>query len=252
MNPITITLYIFIALLGLCVGSFMNVCILRIPAGESIVTGPSHCMSCGRPLKWYELIPLFSWLALRGRCHGCRAKISAQYPLVEAANGALWLVVLYRLGFNVEALLGCLLGSVLLVASVIDARTREIPTGTTVFIAVLGAARAAVFYPEWRSSLLGLSVSALMLIILIVSGGGAIGGGDVKLMAGAGLFLGFGRTLLAFFLACVLGSVIHIARMKLAGAGRDLALGPYLSAGIMIALLWGNAMISWYLGVLGL
>jgi leader peptidase (prepilin peptidase)/N-methyltransferase len=244
-------IYILVFLLGACVGSFCNVCILRIPAGESIVTGPSHCMTCGRRLKWYELIPIFSWLALRGRCSGCHSRISAQYPLIEAANAGLWLLVFSRFGLTPDSILGCLFASVLLVASVIDARTREIPPGTTIFIAVLGLLRLLVHLSDWKSALLGLvCVSGVLLLVLLVTGGRGIGGGDIKLMAGTGLFLGFQLNLLAFFLGCVLGAVIHLCRMKFAHAGRDLAFGPYLCAGAVIALLWGDALISWYIGLL--
>ena len=94
-----------------------------------------------------------------------------------------------------------------------------------------------------------MCVSGVLLLVLLVSGGRAVGGGDIKLMAGTGLYLGFRLNILAFFLGCVLGAVIHLGRMKLAGAGRDLALGPYLSAGAVIALLWGDALVSWYLGL---
>jgi leader peptidase (prepilin peptidase)/N-methyltransferase len=151
MDLTMLPIYIFVFLLGICVGSFCNVCILRIPAGESIVTTPSHCMHCGKRLRWYELIPLFSWLALRGRCSGCHSPISVQYPLIEAANGALWLLVYHRFGLTPDTLLGCLFASVLLVASVIDARTRELPPGTTIAVAVLGLLRCFSIFPTGRS-----------------------------------------------------------------------------------------------------
>ena len=250
-DPTMLPMYIIVFLLGACVGSFMNVCIYRIPAGESIVTGPSHCMTCGRRLKWYEMIPIFSWLALRGRCSGCHSRISAQYPLIEAANAVLWLLVCARFGLTPDSILGCLFASVLLVASFIDARTREIPPGTTIFIAVLGLLHLLCHLSDWKSALLGLvCVSGVLLLVLLLSGGRGVGGGDIKLMAGTGLYLGFRLNLLAFFLGCVLGAAIHLLRMKLAHAGRDLAFGPYLSAGAVIALLWGDALISWYIGLL--
>jgi len=251
MDPTTLPIYILLFLLGACVGSFLNVCILRIPAGESVVTGPSHCMTCGRRLKWVEMIPIFSWLALRGRCSGCHSRISAQYPLIEAANAALWLLVYGRFGLSPDTILGCLFASVLLVASVIDARTREIPPGTTIFIAALGLLRFFLRPAQWRSALLGLvAVAGVLLLVLLLSGGRAVGGGDIKLEAGTGLFLGLWPNVLGFFLGCVLGSVIHVCRMKFAHAGRDLALGPYLAAGAMIAFLYGDAMIAWYLALL--
>lgn len=251
MDWMTLPISILLFLLGACVGSFLNVCILRIPAGESVVTGPSHCMTCGRRLKWAEMIPIFSWLALRGRCSGCHSRISAQYPLIEAANATLWLLVYSRFGLSPDTILGCLFASVLLVASCIDARTREIPPGTTIFIVVLGLLRLLFHLAQWQNALLGfVSVSGVLLLLLLLSGGRAIGGGDVKLEAGTGLFLGAGLNVLGFFMGCVLGAAIHLCRMKFAGAGRDLAMGPYLAAGALIALLYGDALIAWYMGLL--
>ena len=251
MDLLMMPIYILVFLLGVTVGSFLNVCIFRIPAGESVVTGPSHCMVCGKRLRWWELIPLFSYLALRGRCSGCSSPISPQYPLIEAANGVLWVLVCLRFGPGPDLIPACLLTSALLVASVIDARTKEIPPGTTITIAVLGLLRTLLHPGDWRSHLLGLVVvGGVLLLLFFISSGAAIGGGDVKLMAGTGLFLGLRLNLLAFFFGCMLGSVIHLSRMAFRGAGRELAMGPYLAGGAVIALLWGDGLWTWYMGLL--
>lgn len=240
--------YLIVFLFGITVGSFLNVCIYRIPEGKSIVTVPSHCMSCGKRLRWFELIPLFSYIFLRGRCSACGSRISAQYPLIEAVNGALWTLLFARFGPTLYFLLSCLLVSDLLVIGVIDARTREIPPGTNMFILVLGAVRIITDLGSWQSLALGfLAVSLPLLLILLATGGRGVGGGDVKLMAVCGLFLGWRNILLAFFLACLLGSVIHLSLMAAKKADRTLALGPYLSLGVFLALMWGEEMISWYL-----
>lgn len=253
MDLLTLPIYIIIFIFGITVGSFLNVCIYRIPLGESVVTNPSHCMTCGKRLKWYEMFPVFSWLALKGRCSGCHTHISAQYPLIEAGNGVLWLLVFNKYGLTVDTALGCLLASVLVVASVIDANTREIPPRTTAFAAVLGILRFFNHIENWRSSLLGLvAVSGVLLILFYITKGAAIGGGDVKLMAATGLFLGFKLNLFAFFVGCIAGSIIHIIRMRFFGAGRDLAMGPYLAFGVMFAFLWGDPLIGWYTSLLGL
>ena len=250
MDSFTILTFFIIFLFGVVIGSFLNVCILRIPAGESIVTGPSHCMSCGQRLKWFELIPLFSWLALGGRCRTCKAPISPQYPLIEGANGLLWVLVCSVRGLTPDALLGCLMTSALLVLSVIDARTHEIPPGTVIAIAVLGGLRVLLHPDLWMLLLPGAAVvSGFLLLVLLVTGGRGVGGGDVKLMAACGLFLGWKLILLAFFLGCVIGSVVHLTRMRFFGAGRELALGPYLSLGVLLAFLWGNALLAWYFGL---
>lgn len=250
MDALTALMYIFIFLLGTVFGSFLNVCILRIPAGESIVTGPSHCTRCGKRLNWYELIPLFSFLALRGRCSGCKAKISVQYPLIEALNGLLWLLVFHVLGFTPLAALSCLLVSALLVLSVIDARTGEIPLGINIFILALGVAATVLGLPALLSHIIGLfAISLPLYLIWIITRGRGIGGGDIKLMAVCGLFLGWKLIVLGFFLGCLAATLIHLALMLCKKAGRALPFGPYLSIGIFLALLWGDALINLYLGL---
>ena len=248
--------YIFVFLYGIVFGSFLNVCIYRIPKGESIVKVNSHCMTCGKKLHWYELVPLFSWIFLRGRCHGCRSKISVQYPLIEGATGLLFVLCLAVKGLSADMVLCQALMCALLVLSVIDARTKEIPNGINIFIAVIGLIRAAITiiplikaHESLLDVILGpVAVAGVLLLILIISGGGAIGGGDVKLMAAAGLFLGFKSTLTALIIACIAGSVIHVALMKIRHLGRELAMGPYLSLGIAVCALWGDKIVSWYLG----
>ncbi len=244
-------LYIFILVLGLCIGSFLNVVILRVPAGESIVTGPSHCPRCGRKLKWYELFPLFSFLALRGRCSGCGERISPQYPLVEAGNGLLWLFLFWQLGVGVYALLASLLASALLALSVIDARTGEIPPGLNAAVLVLAVLAAVLDRNNWLSHVAGLfAVSVPLWLVWLLTKGRGIGGGDIKLMAAAGLFIGWRNIVLSLFLACVLAAVIHLILMAAKKAGRSLAFGPYLSAAILLALLWGDRLVNWYLTLL--
>jgi leader peptidase (prepilin peptidase)/N-methyltransferase len=247
MNTPIVLCSIVVFLFGITIGSFLNVCILRIPKGESIVTVPSHCMSCGKRLHWYELIPLFSWLILRGKCRGCKAPVSPQYPLVEAVNGVAWVLIFLIFDLTTYTLLCCLLTSALLALSVIDGRTCEIPLGFNIFILFLGIAHLILDLSNFPMYLIGFfAVSLPLYLILLVTGGKGIGGGDVKLMAVCGLFLGWKLVLLAFFVGCILGSVIHILRMRVFGAGRVLALGPYLSAGVFLALLWGEPMLHWY------
>ena len=245
-----IILYIVVFLYGIVVGSFLNVCILRIPEGKSIVTERSHCMSCGYQLKWFDMFPLFSYLFLRGRCRKCGAHVSAQYPIVEGFNGILWVVSWLVLGVSIDSILVCLLMSALLVLSVIDWRTYEIPFGINVFIGILGIVRL-VSNPDNRLEyIIGFfAVSVPLLIILLLTHGQGMGGGDVKLMAAAGLFLGWKYILLALILGCLYGSVIHIARMRISGQGHMLAMGPYLSAGIASSILFGRGIIEWYISL---
>ena len=244
-------LFLPIFLYGIVIGSFLNVCIYRIPLGESIAKERSHCMTCGYQLRWFDLVPLFSWLALRGKCRKCKTPISPQYPIIEAVNGVLYVLIFAVNGMNLVSILYCLMASALLALSVIDFRTYEIPFGFNIFIGVLGVIRVLGNLENWPEFIVGFfAVSVLLEIILLVSGGRAIGGGDVKLMAAAGLLLGWKLIILAFFIGCILGSVIHIIRMKVSHAEHVLAMGPYLSAGVLISALWGTQFINWYFGFL--
>ena len=248
-----LTPYIIIFIFGITIGSFLNVCIYRIPLGESIVMAPSHCMTCGRKLKWYDMVPVFSWLVLGGKCRNCKSKISVQYPIIEGVNGILYVMICAVNGLEWSSVIYCFMASALLVLSIIDWRTYEIPFGINVFLFVLGVAMTILDRGNLAEHLIGMiCVSGLLGILYLLTGGRAIGGGDIKLMFACGLILGWKLILLAFFLGCIIGSVVHIIRMSVKKAGRMLAMGPYLSAGILLAALWGNAWINWYPSLLRL
>ena len=236
LTQLTILIYTIVFLYGIVIGSFLNVCIFRIPKKENIVRS-SHCMSCGRKLGWRDMVPVFSYIMLRGRCRQCGAKISIQYPLIEALNGVLY----------------CLMTSALIVITVIDERTFRIPVTFNLFIGLLGIIMTVYDYRHIVSHLIGaFCVSLFLYGLYYFSSGKAIGGGDIKLMAYAGLLLGARNILLAFVLACILGSVLHTIRMKVSKRNNLLAMGPYLSAGIYIAALWGDRFWTWYLGMMGI
>ncbi len=247
---------ILIFIFGILVGSFLNVCIIRIPKHKSIITEPSHCMNCKYRLKWYDLVPLASWLILKGKCRKCGQPISKQYPIIEAVNGIAWVLIFiirgfkYDLVYDVTTVCYLALFSALLVLSVIDFRTYEIPLGCNIFILAVGLIHLFVDYSNWLQYVIGLTaVSLFLYIIYVVSKGRGIGGGDVKLMAACGLLLGWKLNIIAFVLGCIVGSVIHIVRMKISNKDHVLAMGPYLSMGVMTAVLWGDKIIDWYLGM---
>lgn len=243
---------LFCFVIGITIGSFLNVCIYRLPKHEDIVFESSHCMSCGRKLKWYELIPVFSFLIQGGKCRGCKTKLSVQYPIIELLNGLLYVIVFTVKGICAEAVILSLLASVLIVIAVVDFRTYEIPFGCNVFIFILGIAQVLTDLPHMSQYVIGFfAVSIVLYLIWLISKGRAIGGGDIKLLASAGLLLGWQNIILAFILGCILGAVIHVARMKISGVGRTLAFGPYLSVGIFIAALFGDRLINMYLSSFG-
>lgn len=248
-----IILYIMIFLIGISIGSFLNVCIYRIPKKEDIVFERSHCMSCGNVLKWYELIPLFSFLVQGGKCRNCKTKLSVQYPLIELLNGLIYVWIFMAKGFQPESILFCICASVLIVISVIDWRTYEIPFGCNIVIGILGIVRVILDLAHWYDYVIGFfAVSGLFLIIYWVTKGRGIGGGDIKLMAAAGLLLGWQNILLTLMIGSIAGSVIHLTLMKVQGKDRVLAFGPYLAFGIFTAMLYGNEIITWYLGMFNL
>ena len=243
----TILLYVMIFLFGIVIGSFLNVCIYRIPKKEDIVKINSHCMSCNYKLKWYDLVPIFSYICLGGRCRKCKTKLSIQYPLIEGLNGILYVLVFLVNGVTIESLLYCLMFSALVTLSVIDFRTYEIPFGINLFILTLGLIKVVLDYRNFLDYLIGfISVSGFLYLLFIITKGRGIGGGDIKLMAVSGLMLGWKCNVLALAIGCIVGSIIHIIRMKVSKEDHVLALGPYLSVGIMIAALWGERLLAWY------
>ncbi len=244
MQTATITISV---LFGCIIGSFLNVCILRIPAKESIVSTRSHCMKCGTQIKSYDLIPIISWIVLKGKCRSCKTKISKQYPIVEAINGLSYGICAIKYGFSLETMLYSAAISALIVLSVIDYRTYEIPIGINIFIFVLGIIRAVTDYENIIVYLIGaVSISGLLLLIYLITRGQGMGGGDIKLMLAAGLLLGWKLIIVAFIFGCLYASVIHITRMIISKKNHVLAFGPYLSMGIATAIWAGEYIIKLY------
>ncbi len=234
---------------GLIIGSFLNVCIYRIPQNESIVFGPSHCMQCKTELKWYELFPLFSYIFLRGKCRTCHARISIRYPLIELLNGVLYAIAFYRYKSIQQAVTIALFFSILIIISMIDLDTMLIPNRLVAAIFVLGIASIWIF-PEVSifSRLIGsVIISIPFLLIAIFTGG--MGGGDVKLMFAAGFFLGAKSVVIAALIGIVLAAICGII-IKIKTKKSKIPFGPYLSAGLAIASLVGTAIADWYLSLL--
>ncbi len=240
-------------LMGLLFGSFLNVCIFRIPKKESIVTGASHCMTCGKRIPWYDLIPVFSYLILRGRCRGCGAKITIRYPAVEALTAALWLCVYLRYGFTPQTLLYLSLVSALIVAAFIDIDTTEVPLSLTVFILILGVSALFLRDMPFYERLIGFFAASVPLLIAAVLSKGGMGGGDIKLMAVCGLVIGWKLILLSLLLAvlsgAVYGGMLLILRKK--GRKAEMPLVPFLAGGIVVSLLFGGELIAGYLSLIG-
>ena len=250
-------LYPIIFLFGIVIGSFLNVCIYRIPKEENIVKVNSHCMSCGHRLAWYDLIPIFSWLFLRGKCRYCGEKISVQYPIVEAVNGLLYMLVFFVNGISIQSGLWCVVTSSLIVITMIDFRTMLIPVGTYIIILLMGIVNLVLDLDGWLDYVLGMVVAGAFLLIIAlifraVTGKGGLGLGDIELMACAGLCLGLSRVFFAIIIGCVAGAIVEGIRIAVTKKRGKFAFGPYLSVAIFVCLLWGQNMYEWYMGLMGL
>ncbi len=232
---------------GVVIGSFLNVCAYRIPRGISVAQGRSMCPQCEHTLGGRDLVPVFSYLFLRGKCRYCGERISPRYACVELATGILFLLVFLTFGFAWQSVLGCAFVSVLVVVTLIDWDTREIPDRMHIIIAALAIFIILLNPSGWYWHLIGAAVVSLpMLLIAIFTGG--FGGGDIKLMAAAGLYLGMAHVLVAFFvgaIAAVVYAMVMMARKKLDRKSM-IAFGPFLSVGCVVALLAGTQVMDAY------
>jgi leader peptidase (prepilin peptidase)/N-methyltransferase len=241
-------------ILGALIGSFLNVCIYRIPAGLSIVHPGSRCPYCETPIRWYQNIPLLSWLALRGHCAHCKASVSWRYPLIEASSGGLFLLVFLFFGLSWSTLIFWVFVSLLLVVTFIDLDHQIIPNVISLPGTVVGF--ACSFLPltlAWQDSALGVLFGAGLLWSVaagyrLVTGADGMGMGDVKLLAMIGAFLGWQAVLPVVFIGSVVGSVVGIPIMLLTGKDSKLAIpfGPFLSLGAVIYLFWWSNLFNWY------
>ncbi len=238
------------AVVGLCVGSFLNVCILRLPKEQSLVSPPSTCPQCGQRIAWYDNIPLVSWIVLRGKCRRCGNPISAQYPLIEALVGVLWLAAYLSYGISVHALAGALFCTILLGIGITDARHYLIPDEFTWGGLGLGLALSLVGgWQGFLQAVIGAAVGFGLLYAVGMAGRWlfkeeAMGGGDIKMMAMVGSFVGWKGVLLTIFAGALLGTLIFVPlslRKK-----RLVPFGVFLAVGAAVAFVWGDAIIEWY------
>ena len=259
--------------LGAMLGSFLNVCVYRLPRNESVVRPRSRCPACGQPIAWYDNIPALSWLLLLGRCRSCKARISVQYPLVEVAVGLVWFGGVAQFGITVEALRAAVFVTLLLGIALTDAQHYVIPDifslgGTAVGIAV------ALFHGglPWWHAVLGAALGYGLLWFVRWAGDvalrrGWIGGkeletvleegeerttmgeGDLRMMAMVGAFLGPAGVVLTVFLGSLAGSLVFVP-LRLAGRQVAVPFGVFLAVGAVAALLVGPALVAWYLGVI--
>jgi leader peptidase (prepilin peptidase)/N-methyltransferase len=256
MTP-NLMLSLFALLTGMVVGSFLNVCICRMPKGESVVSPPSHCPHCNYCIRWYDNIPLVSYLLLCGKCRGCGMHISPQYPLVELLNGLLTLALFLRFGPTLPFLVLCLFCSALVVITFIDLEHQIIPDEISLPGIVLGFI-FSFFLPghSWLNSLLGILLGGGSLLLVAygyqwLTGKEGMGGGDIKLLAMMGAFLGWKSVLFIIFASSLVGSLVGITIMLVQKKDSKLAIpfGPYLAFGAVLYIFYGRQIIHWYLNM---
>ncbi len=252
MRPETLVL-VGAAAFGAALGSFLNVCIYRLPRDQSLVRPRSRCPGCEAPVAWYDNVPVLSWMVLGGRCRRCRSEISMQYPLIEALVALLWLSVATRYGFTWQTVAAGVFGTILLGIAVTDARHYLIPDEYTIGGLILGLALS--LRGGWAGlgeALLGAGVGLGLLYAVAWAGTAvfkkeAMGGGDIKMMAMVGAFVGWKGVLLTIFGGALLGTVVFVPislRTK-----KLVPFGVFLATAAAITFVWGDAIIAWYAGL---
>ena len=261
MNIEMILTYVFAGLLGLCVGSFLNVVIYRVPNGMSVAFPPSHCPNCDYKLKWYDNIPVLSYLILGAKCRSCKQPISFRYTAVELLNALFWLgaVWLFWEQSVVYAIVVALASSVLVCIAFIDLEHQLIFDRFNLSLLVL--AIVAVFFDKqivWYERLIGFGVGAVFFVGVyylaqLIFKKEALGGGDVKLGAVMGLLLGWKAFLLSMLVATVLASVVLLILQKATHGqkGKEYPFAPFLVLGCLVGLFFGNEIVSAYVSLLG-
>lgn len=249
------------ALFGLFIGSFLNVCIYRIPRNESIIWPGSRCPKCGKPVRAWDNIPVISYLVLRGRCRFCSEPISVRYPVVELLSALMAVSMLYRFGPTLAFVIYYAWACVLLVITFIDLDFQIIPDRLSLGGILVGLPLVSFLPVTYRDALMGLVVGGGLLLAVIygyyfLTGKEGMGGGDVKLLAMIGVFTGWQGVLFTTFASSLIGTLVGIpwAYLKKGSEGTlkaAIPFGPFLALGGLIYVFWGQSLVDWYFGLLG-
>jgi leader peptidase (prepilin peptidase)/N-methyltransferase len=252
---VNVWLAVLLGLLGLVVGSFLNVCIYRLPRRESINWPGSHCTTCNRPLSWYENVPVISWLVLRGRCRTCGEPVSLIYPLVELITGVLFVAGYWIYGWTPMLAVRLAFACAMVVLFAIDLRHHLLPNVITLPGIVVGFLLSIFLPPGWQASLIGLIAGGGVLFAIAegyyrLRGIEGLGMGDVKMLAMIGAFLGWKLMLVTLILASFAGSLIGVGIIALGRGGMKAALpfGTFLAVGALAAAVVGDPLVEWYTG----
>lgn len=244
-------------LIGLCIGSFLNVVIYRLPRGQSLVTPPSRCRNCNYLLRWYDNVPVLSWLFLRARCRNCGTPVSWQYPVVELVTAALFVLVVWLTPLGPLVFSRLLLVSILVALFGIDLEHQILPNSITLPGILIGVMFSAIAPPGIRDSLIGAVLGGG--ILYAIAGGyylwrreEGMGMGDVKMLAMIGAFLGWKAVMVTLVLSSFSGAIIGLLLMALQRGTMKFALpfGTFLAIGAVVAMLIGDPLVAWYAGFL--
>ena len=242
---------------GICIGSFLNVVIIRLPRGESLIKRSSHCMTCGAKIRIIDLIPVFSWLFLKGKCHSCGEKISPRYPIVEALNGILYVIDLMMFGVGINCLIMMIFTSILICVAFIDWDTMEMYIPMLLLIAALAIPSHFATYIPLKERIIGIFIiSVPFLLIGEISGayikkktGEKVRGielGDTILMACAGALIGWKGMIPSAFIGIILAAIFGLIIKKVTGSSK-FAFGPYLCMGLWLGAIFGEELTMWYI-----
>lgn len=251
---------ILIIIYGLIIGSFLNVCIYRIPREESIAFPSSHCPKCGTSLRWYDNIPLFSYIILGGKCRHCKVSISLQYPIVEALNAFLYVVLFIHFRMTIDFIFYALISSVLVIITFIDLKEMIIPDILVLIILVLSVLHKTLNYfilgisPQILNSLGGLLLAGTIFLLIVILSRGGMGGGDVTLIGALGFIMGVKKILVTIFLSFILGAFLSLILLaiKIKTKKDPIPFGPFIILAFYVTLLWGDSLINWYLNMIGI
>ncbi len=244
--------------IGTVIGSFLNVCIYRIPAGKSIVSPPSACPHCGQQIRWYQNIPVVSYLLLGGKCSSCKVAISFRYPAIEILTGILFTLVLYYFGFSPATPVYWLFAAALVTITFIDLDHQIIPDVISLPGIVIGFICSFLIpWVSWIDSLLGIVIGGGILLLIAwlyakLAGREGMGGGDIKFLGMLGAFLGWKAILPVVFISSLVGTFVGVPLMLLQKSDSRLAIpfGPFLAFAALVYLFWGEQLIHWYLNLI--
>jgi leader peptidase (prepilin peptidase) / N-methyltransferase len=235
---------------GLLIGSFLNVVIARVPERRSLWRPGSSCPACGAAIAWFDNVPILSFVALRGRCRACATAIPWRYPIVEAVTAVLFAAAAVTFGATLDAVVAAALLAALVALTVIDLERQILPDVITLPGIVAGVLASVVTgRVPWATSLLGVVVGGGLFLVIILASGGGMGAGDMKLAAMLGAFLGWQVVLVSILIAVVGGGVLAVGVMASGRRGRKdpIPFGPFLAAGGAAGLFYGETMVQWYL-----